>query len=158
METLSNYETPAGPLDRLVWRLIQIQRVPVVGSVVRQALKLRGIDIPPKTLAPGKDLVLRHLGNVVVHVDARLGNRVVLHQGVTIGRSDIWRQPAADFDGFEIRDDVIVGANAVILGKHGRLVIGRGTVIGANSVLTCSTGEREIWAGSPAKKIGERGE
>ena len=29
--------------------------------------------------------------------------------------------------------------------------IGKGTVVGANAVLTCSTGENEIWAGNPAK-------
>lgn len=36
------------------------------------------------------------------------------------------------------------------------LVIGKGTVIGANSVLLSSTGENEIWAGVPAKCVGKR--
>ena len=37
-----------------------------------------------------------------------------------------------------------------------KLVVGEGTVIGANAVLTQSTGDWEIWAGIPAKKIGLR--
>jgi serine O-acetyltransferase len=36
------------------------------------------------------------------------------------------------------------------------LVVGKGTVVGANAVLTQSTGEYEIWAGIPASKIGAR--
>jgi len=32
----------------------------------------------------------------------------------------------------------------------------RGTVVGANAVLLQSTGENEIWAGVPARCIGQR--
>ncbi len=38
------------------------------------------------------------------------------------------------------------------------LTIGAGTVIGANAVLTSSTGPGEIWAGSPARKVADRGQ
>ena len=40
--------------------------------------------------------------------------------------------------------------------SKGKLVVGKGTIIGANAVLTQSTGENEIWAGIPAKLIGKR--
>jgi serine O-acetyltransferase len=36
------------------------------------------------------------------------------------------------------------------------VTVGRGTVVGANAVLARSTGEWEIWAGSPAKCVGTR--
>ncbi|MET4003018.1 serine O-acetyltransferase [Arthrobacter sp. UYCu511] len=133
-----------------------MQKNPLIGKLFRHALKLRGIDIPPQTLAPGKNLFLRHAGNVVVHTDARLGNNIMLHQGTTIGRADIWREPDESFMGFEIQDFVILGANAVVVSKTGKLIIGKGTVLGANSVLNQSTGHWEIWAGNPAKKIGNR--
>lgn len=41
-----------------------------------------------------------------------------------------------------------------MLFKDSPLVVARGCVIGANSVLTQSTAENEIWAGVPAKKVG----
>ena len=53
-------------------------------------------------------------------------------------------------------DDVIICAGAKILFKENKLIVGKGTVIGANAVLTCSTGEYEIWAGILARKIGIR--
>lgn len=147
---------PKGPVDHFINWCVQAQRYRLVGKLFRHALKLRGIDIPPQTLAPGKELFLRHAGNAVIHSEARIGNFVMIHQGVTVGRSDIWREPDASFQGFEIHDFVILGANAVVVNKTGKLTIGTGTVLGANSVLTQSTGEWEIWAGNPARRIGNR--
>lgn len=54
-----------------------------------------------------------------------------------------------------IGDDVYFGANCMILPQVTN--IPKGVIIGAGSVLTKNpTGEYEIWAGNPAKKIGER--
>lgn len=147
---------PAGPVDRLYCALISAQKLPGIGIVVRQLIKLRGIDIPPVALQPGTGLVLRHAGNVVVHVKTKIGRNVMLHQGVTVGRADIWKAPAPTFEGFILEDNVILGANAVVTSKDGTLTVGEGTVVGANSVLTQSTGSYEIWAGVPAKRIGYR--
>jgi serine O-acetyltransferase len=36
------------------------------------------------------------------------------------------------------------------------LRVGRGSVVGANAVLLESTGENEIWAGVPARRVGTR--
>jgi acetyltransferase-like isoleucine patch superfamily enzyme len=55
--------------------------------------------------------------------------------------------------GIEIGDDVWIGANAVILDGAR---IGRGAIIGAGSVVSGSVPEYEIWAGVPARKIGDR--
>lgn len=150
------YDTPAGPIDRAYWKLIQYQRIPFLGRVIRQLLKARGIDIPPSSLAPGRHLILRHAGNVVIHGQSKIGNHVILHQGVTVGRGDIWRAPDPTFDGFILEDHVILCANAVVASSKGQLVIGEGTVVGANSTLTTSTGPWEIWAGSPARRVGYR--
>lgn len=52
-----------------------------------------------------------------------------------------------------IGKDVWIGANAVILpGRN----IGDGAVVGAGSVVTKNIPAYEVWAGNPAKKIGER--
>lgn len=53
-----------------------------------------------------------------------------------------------------IGHDVWIGASSIILPSV--KCIGNGSVIGAGSVLTKDVGEFEIWAGNPAKKIGDR--
>ena len=55
-----------------------------------------------------------------------------------------------------IEDDVVLSPGCTVLCKTGMLQVGRGTVIGANAVLLESTGDWEIWAGVPARKVGER--
>jgi serine O-acetyltransferase len=93
----------------------------------------------------------------VIHPSTRIGRRVTLFQGVTIGRSDVWvERSASRFDGVDIGDDVWLCAGAKVIGGHGRLRVGTGTVVGANAVLLQSTGDWEIWAGAPARKVGER--
>lgn len=52
-----------------------------------------------------------------------------------------------------ICEGVFIGINSIILAKVER--IGKWSVIGAGSVLTKSVPDYEIWAGNPAKKIGE---
>ncbi len=37
-----------------------------------------------------------------------------------------------------------------------KLIVGKRTVVGANAVLTQSTGDYKIWSGIPARKIGIR--
>ena len=144
------------PADRALMALVRAQSLPLIGTVVRQWLKLHGTDIPPWTIEGSRGLILQHGGQVVVHWSARIGNNVVLMQNCTIGRGDIWRQPDPDLEGFDVGDDVIICAGAVVLCSHGTLRIGRGTVVGANAVLTQSTGENEVWAGVPARRVGFR--
>lgn len=52
-----------------------------------------------------------------------------------------------------IGDDCWLGTNAVVCPG---VIIGDGCVIGANSVVTKSLNARGVYAGAPAKKIGER--
>ena len=77
--------------------------------------------------------------------------------GVGIGRADI-HIPAAEspFEGIVIEENVIISPGAKVLCKEGVLRVRRGTMIGANAVLLESTGENEIWAGIPARRIGTR--
>jgi serine O-acetyltransferase len=150
------FRPPMGPIDHLYARALHLQKKPVIGRFVRQALKFRGIDIPPKTLSPGRGLFLRHGGSVVIHGLTRIGSNVMLHQGVTVGRGDIWKPMDPEMVGFVLEDNVILGANSVVVSSRGLLTVAEGTVLGANSVLTQSTGPYEIWAGSPARRVGSR--
>ena len=53
----------------------------------------------------------------------------------------------------EIGNDVFIGVRAMIIGVSS---IGEGAVIGAGSVLTHDVNPFEVWAGNPARKVGER--
>ncbi len=138
-------------------RLVYARKSRVFGKLAYFLLKLLGVEIPLSAdIGPG--FRLHHGGmGVVIHPKTMLGANVGIYPGVTLGRADVYR-PAAEsrFEGIVVADDVILGSGAKILCADGLLHVGRGTVIGANAVLTQSTGENEIWAGIPAKKVGER--
>jgi len=139
-------------------RLIANRRRSVIGPMAHRMLRMMsGIEVPDD-VEIGSGLVVHHHGfGLVVHQFTTIGDRVHLFQGVTIGRSDVWMSRAdSDFEGIDIEDDVWICAGAKVVGGAGRLRVGRGTVVGANAVLLESTGEWEIWAGSPARCVGHR--
>ncbi len=136
--------------------LVYLQRRRVIGWFASRLLMWRGTDINSlATVGPG--LRLPHAGTgIVVHSHTRIGAGVAIYQNVTVGRADVWR-PDARFAGVEIGDGAVLCAGAVILGRGNQVLqVGAGTIVGANAVLTRSTGEREIWAGAPAVRVGDR--
>ena len=128
-----------------------------LGRLFRYALLFRGTDVHPKTQW-GDGLRLPHgATGLVIGSRAVIGRNVTIYNDVTIGRADVWRPFPEDFGGYRIGDEVIVGAGARILAKGSvPLVIGEGSVVGANTVLTHSTDEWGIWAGAPARRVGDR--
>lgn len=50
------------------------------------------------------------------------------------------------FGGVVISEGAMISTGAKVLGSRGQLVVGRGSVVGANAVLTESIGNHEIWA------------
>ena len=94
-----------------------------------------------------------------------IGHRVLIGSGVYIGdhQHGAYRGAAQTHPGIPpasrpldgggpvtIGDDVWIGDNAVILGP---VSIGRGSIIGANSVVRCDIPDRTIAAGAPARVI-----
>jgi serine O-acetyltransferase len=129
------------------------------GRRVRSALlRLLGVNLPP-TVHRGRRLALPHGAvGLVVHERTRIGDDVRLYQGVTIGRSDVHLSPDQSKPGGRVclGDRVVVGANAVILFRSGHeVVIGDDVVIGANAVVTRSIPAGQIWAGNPARRVGQ---
>jgi serine O-acetyltransferase len=140
-----------------ITRLAYISKKPLFGPLAYYALKLLGVELP-RPVPIGTELEIAHGGfGIVIHSKARIGNRVKLYPGVTLGRTDIYK-PATEslFEGIIIEDDVILSPGCKVLCKEGTLRVARGSVIGANAVLTNSTGEWEIWAGIPAIQVGKR--
>lgn len=114
-------------------------------DVVFQDVKLGGVHFVHR--APG----------TVIHPRTTFGRNVQIYQNVTIGKQRPWDAKIKE-GGVYISDGAILCAGSKILFGEDMLIVGKGTIIGANSVLTKSTGENEIWAGVPAKKIGVRRE
>jgi serine O-acetyltransferase len=137
--------------------LVYARSWPVAGYLAYYLLKLLGVEFP-RSVKLGRDFELAHGGvGVVIHTKASIADRVKIYPGVTLGRADIYL-PAdkSEYEGIVIEDDVILAPGAKVLCKRGVLVVGRGTVVGANAVLLQSTGCGEIWAGVPARRIGLR--
>ncbi len=138
-------------------RLVYAREWKVLGGLAYYLLKLLGVEIP-RSVRIGNDFELAHGGfGVVIHPNSVIGDRVKIYPGVTLGRADIY-QPISQsgFKGITIESDVILSPGAKVLAKEGVLVVGRGTVLGANAVLLTSTGEGEVWAGIPARCTGRR--
>jgi serine O-acetyltransferase len=94
-----------------------------------------GVDIHPAARI-GQALAIDHGTGIVVGETAVIGNRVRLYQGVTLGALRVEKHLARSKRHPTLEDDVVVYANATILG--GETVVGRGSVIGGNVWLTHS--------------------
>ncbi len=77
---------------------------------------------------------------VVIGETTKIGDRVRLYQGVTLGALTVPQGAARPEPGKRrhptIEDDVVIYANATILG--GDTVIGQGAIIGGNAFITSS--------------------
>lgn len=119
---------------------------------------LFSFDLPPE-VEVGDDVEFLHNGiGTVIHPHTKIGDGAMICQGVTIGDATLYRDytGAGKFGGAVIGERVTVGAGAKVMCGDGVLTVGRNCVIGANAVLTHSTGEGEIWAGVPARLISHR--
>jgi serine O-acetyltransferase len=112
----------------------------------------------PSTVKIGEGFYVAHgMQGCVIHSKTIIGDHVKIFHQVTIGRADAgaW-DSETNFSHVEIGDDVLLGAGAKILGGPGVTRVGNGTIVGANAVLLTSTGDNEIWAGVPARRVGKR--
>ncbi|WP_454156794.1 serine O-acetyltransferase EpsC [Microbacterium lacticum] len=104
---------------------------------------LTGVEIHPGAVI-GRRFFIDHGMGVVIGETAEVGDDVMLYHGVTLGgrtRNAGKRHPT-------LGDGVAVGAGAKILGP---VVIGAGSAVGANAVVTKDAPEDSILVGVPAK-------
>ena len=73
---------------------------------------------------------------IVIGESTIIGNNVKIYQGVTLGALSVQKNLARSKRHPTIEDDVVIYAQAVILG--GETVVGRGSIIGGNVWLTKS--------------------
>ena len=118
--------------------------VPLIPRIMTEYGHRRtGVDIHPGAKI-GERFFIDHATGVVIGETTIIGRNVKLYQGVTLGAKsfpanarearNIKRHPT-------IEDDVIIYANATILGD---ITIGKGAVIGGNSWVTADVAPGEV--------------
>lgn len=112
-----------------------------------RAVRSSGAEIHPLA-AIGPGLVLVHSVGVVIGPDAKIGARVRIHQGVTLG--DPVHTGAGVWAGPQVGDDVVLGAHAVLLGG---IHVGDRAVVGANAVVTSDVAADSRVGGIPARLL-----
>lgn len=136
--------------------LLALYRYPLLRRLAYFLIKRKGCEIPI-TVKLGNNISFPHGAvGTVIHPDTQIEDNVKIYQNVTIGRGNIWSEPSADFAGFQIEEGSIICAGAKIISSHGKLIIGSGTIVGANAVVTKSTPPQTIVGGIPAKVIKQR--
>lgn len=145
-------------MNKLILNLIKLSNLSFFGRLFYFLLKfIFCIDVA-RGATFGKNIIFAHFATgLVVHEKTKISDNVVFYHNVTLGRADAYQDYSlSKMEGIEIDEGAVLCAGSKILCKDGILKVGKNTVIGANAVLLCSTGDNEIWAGIPAKKISNR--
>lgn len=94
------------------------------------------------------------MGNLIIEDNVLISPNVsIFCQNHGIAKGQLIRNQKQTNVGVIINEDAWIGAGAIICDG---VIIGTGAIIGAGSVVTKDVPAYEIWAGNPAKKIGER--
>jgi serine O-acetyltransferase len=124
---------------------LHARRVPVLPRLLkRMVLHLYGSVLDPALELPATTQLGYGGVRIVVHPGARIGERVLISHGVTVGGR-------AGHPGLPvIEDDVRIGAGAVILGP---VRVGRGALVGANAVVLDDVRPYAVVGGVPAREL-----
>ena len=137
-EVISCYPAIKAVINYRLAHELFLENVPLIPRMIAEmAHSETGIDIHPAATI-GTHFTIDHGTGVVIGATCIIGNHVKLYQGVTLGaKSFPLNKDGNPIKGIArhpiLKDDVIVYANATILG---RITIGKGCVIGANVWVT----------------------
>jgi serine O-acetyltransferase len=110
--------------------------IPIIPRIFTEyAHEKTGIDIHPGATI-GSHFFIDHGTGIVIGETTWIGKNVKLYQGVTLGALSVDKSLSQTKRHPTIEDDVIIYAQAVILG--GNTVIGKNCIIGGNSWITQS--------------------
>lgn len=122
-------------IHRLAHQLVQFG-VPLLPRMLTEyAHGKTGIDIHPAAQI-GHSFFIDHGTGIVIGATAKIGDNVKIYQGVTLGALQVEKSLANTKRHPTIEDDVIIYANATILG--GETVVGHHSILGGNVWITRS--------------------
>lgn len=128
-------------VHRLAHELYRLE-VPIFPRILSEwSHRETGIDIHPGARI-GSGFAIDHGTGVVIGETSDIGDRVRLYQGVTLGAMAVKKTLANSKRHPTIGNDVVIYANATILG--GNTVVGDGSIIGGNVWLTSSVPPRSV--------------
>jgi serine O-acetyltransferase len=120
--------------------------VPVAPRVIAyMARAVTGVEIHPAAVI-GREFFIDHGAGVVIGETARVGNRVTLYQGVTLGGTGFQRGKRHPTLG----DNVTVGSGAKLLGP---IAVGDAAKIGANTVVVEDVPPGATVVGNPGHPV-----
>jgi serine O-acetyltransferase len=121
------------------------KRIPLIPKVIKGLIFILFNSVVPYTAEIGDESKFAYGGiGTVIHSNSKIGDRVIIGQNVTIGRS-------LDPAGVPIiGNNVYISAGSRIIGD---INIGNNVIVGANAVVNKNVPDNTIVAGVPAKVI-----
>ena len=121
-------------------------RVPLLPRAIAYLTRaVTGVEIHPAA-AIGREFFIDHGSGVVIGETARIGNRVTLYQGVTLGGTGFQRGKRHPTLG----DNVTIGSGAKLLGP---IAVGDGAKVGANTVVVEDVPPGATVVGNPGHPV-----
>ena len=128
--------------------LFKRKKLNILAILLRNRIASKyGVFISLKTKI-GDGLSFPHATGIVLGEKVEIGENVTIYQQVTIGGQNIGDTKSENYP--VIEDNVILYSGCKILGP---VKVGRGSIIGANSVVTKNVEEYSVYAGVPSRKI-----
>jgi len=116
--------------------------IPILPTILAYASRvITGIEIHPAAKI-GRDFFIDHGAGVVIGETAKVGNRVTVYQGVTLGGTGFQRGKRHP----TVEDNVTIGSGAKLLGP---IRIGHGAKVGANTVVVGDVPPNSTVVGNP---------
>lgn len=103
---------------------------------------LTGVELPCEAVV-GRNFIIDHFGGIVISGYARFGDDCRIRNGVVVGLRRVEEKAAP-----VIGDGVDIGAGAKLLGP---IRIGDNVIIGANAVVLCDVPSNSLAIGVPAQ-------
>lgn len=115
-----------------ITHLLYVIRMPFIPRLISQFNRFfTGIEIHPGAKI-GKNFFIDHGTGVVIGETTEIGNDVMMYHGVTLGGHGWWTDKKGAKRHPTIKDNVTLGMGCTILGP---VVIGKNSIIGANSMI-----------------------
>lgn len=135
--------------DLHIMQKMQDKGMPRLARMMSRLLQRRYSVFISPTAKLGKNVRFPHPTGIVIGEGVVVANDAIIYQNVTLGGRRIGDAQKGHYP--EIGAGTVIFAGAVVAGK---VRIGRGCTIGANSVVLHDMPDNAIVAGAPARVIG----